>query len=60
MSTANTRAGDGQGERDGSVIETGVLLTGCELRTASAAAAIAAATTAAQPSLTIAARWALK
>jgi len=48
-----TRTGDRQGERDGSVIETGVLLTGCELRTAAAAAAAA---TAAQPSLTIAAR----
>jgi len=55
-----TRTGDRQGERDGSVIETGVLLTGCKLRTAAAAAAIAAAaTTAAQPSLTIAAWWAL-
>lgn len=56
-----TRTGDRQGERDGSVIETGVLLTGCELRTAAAAAAIAAATmtAAAQPSLTIAAWWTL-
>lgn len=51
-----TRTGDRQGERDGSVIETGVLLTGCELRTAEAAAA-ATVTAAAQTSLTIA-RWA--